>query len=97
MLALGLRNFFFTRVSQQHLVEAFVGDEARSDFVVVEPFFSLVAEVLSDIEIRMLGWLDDVGVDFEGKGSEIAIVDAPSAGNVFLDVFAEGAYDEVEL
>lgn len=97
MLALRFGNFFLTRVTKKHFVQSFVRNEARPDFVIVEPLLSLVAKVLGDIEIRMLGWLDNIGVNFKGKGSKIAIVDASSAGDVLFDVLAEGPDDEMEL
>lgn len=88
MLALGLRNFFLSRVAEQHLVKPFVGDETRPNFMIVKSLLSLIAEVFGDIEIRMLSWLDDIGINFESEGSKIAIVDASSTGDVLLNVLA---------
>lgn len=67
-------------------MKPFVGDETRPNFMIVKSLLSLIAEVFGDIEIRMLSWLDDIGINFESEGSKIAIVDASSAGDVLLNV-----------
>ena len=44
--------------------------------MVMHSFVSLVSEVFGYIEVGVLGGFDDVGVDLEGKSSEVAVVDA---------------------
>ena len=93
MLALGLCYLLLPRVPDEVVSQLFIGSEAGSNFVVMHAFFALVAEFLGDIEVRVLGWLDQVGVDFEGKRSEIAIVDATTSLDVLLDVLTQGLED----
>lgn len=97
MLTFWLSHFLLSWVAQQHFVETFVRDKAGTNFVVVQPLFALIREFFGDIEVGVLSRFDDVGVDFEGKGSEISIVDAPSSDDVFFDVLSKGANDEMEL
>jgi hypothetical protein len=65
--------------------------------VVVHAFVALVGEIFGDIEVGMLGGFDDLCVDFEGEGSQVLVIDAPAGEDVFLDVFAEGFDNEMEL
>ncbi len=45
----------------------------------------------------MLGRLNDISFDFEGKSSHISVVDSPASHDVFFDVLTFRANDEVEL
>ena len=45
----------------------------------------------------MLGGLDQIGVNLEGEGSKMAVIDAAAVKDLFFDVFSEGLDDEVEL
>lgn len=65
--------------------------------MVVHAFFSLIGEIFGDVEVGMLGRFDDVGVDFEGKSTEISVVDTTTSQDVFSDVLSERSDDEMEL
>lgn len=65
--------------------------------MVVESLLALDGEFLGDVEVGVLGRLDQVGVDLEGEGAEALVVDAPAGEDVLADVLAEGLDDEVEL
>ncbi len=75
----------------------FIRHKARSDFVVVHTFFSLIGKVFGYIEIGVLSWFDDICINLEGEGSEIAIVDSSSSDDVFFNVLTEWSDDQVEL
>jgi hypothetical protein len=97
VLTFGFSDFLFSVVSQQHVVQGFVGHETGTYLVVVHTLVALVGEIFGDVEVAVLGWFDDLSVDFEGEGSEMFVVDSSACEYVFFDVFAEGFDDEVEL
>jgi hypothetical protein len=97
VLALGLDDLFLSGVSQQHILESLVGDEAGPDGVVVHALFSLIGKILGDVEVGVLGGLDQIRVYFEGEGSEVAVVHSAPVHDLLPDVLAEGLDDEVEL
>ena len=97
MLTFGFSDFLFSVVSQQDVVQGFVGHETGTYLVVVHTLVALVGEIFGDVEVAVLGWFDDLSVDFEGEGSEVFVVDSSACEYVFFDVFAEGFDDEVEL
>ena len=87
MLTFGFCDFFFSGISDQLFDELFIRDEAWSDFMVMLPFFPLVAQLFSDIEIRELGWLNKICIDFKSEGSEASIINTPSCAHVLPNVF----------
>ena len=89
MLAFGFRNFLFSGVTQQGILEFWVRHEAWPNFVIMHSFLALSGEVFGDVEVGQLGWLDEIGVDFEGESAEVAEIDAFAGSHVFLDVLAE--------
>lgn len=97
MLTLGFRQFFLSRVSEEHSLQFGIGDKARSNFMVVHTFLSLVGEIFGDIEIRVLGRFNNISVNFEGKSSELFIVDSSTSQNIFSDVLAKSFDHQMEL
>jgi hypothetical protein len=65
--------------------------------MVMHSLLSLSREIFGDIEIGKLGWFDQIGVNFEGEGTEISIVDALAGHDVLFDVLAEAFDNEMEL
>jgi hypothetical protein len=44
--------------------------------MVMHALIALVGEIFGDIEVGVLGWFDDLCVDFEGEGSEMFVIDS---------------------
>jgi hypothetical protein len=97
VLALGLDDLLLAGVPQQHVLQLLVRREAGADGVVVHAFLALVRQLLRDVEVRVLGWLHQVGVHLEGEGPEVAVVHSPALHDLLPDVLAEGLDDQVEL
>lgn len=45
----------------------------------------------------MLGRLDQISVDFEGKCSKVTVIDSSSLNDLFSDVLAQSFDDKMEL
>jgi len=56
--------------------------------MIMHTLLSLVGEIFGDVEIGMLGWFDQIGLDFESEGSKGTIIDSSTSLNIFLDVFS---------
>jgi len=65
--------------------------------MVMHALFSLIRKIFGDIEVGVLGWFDYLGVNFEGKSSEISKVDPSACKYLFFDVLSECLYHKVEL
>lgn len=65
--------------------------------MVVHSFLPLVGEVLSDIEVGVLGRLHQISVHLKGKCTEVAVVHTAALQHLLPDVFPEGLDDEVKL
>ena len=72
-----------------YLLKLFIRHKAWSYLVIMLSFIPLIFQLLGDIEVRKLGWLDEVCVNFESEGTKAFIINAPSGLNIFLYVFAE--------
>ena len=97
VLTLGLDDLLLAGISQQHVLQSLIGGEAGADGVVVHPLLPLVGEVLSDIEVGVLGRLHQISVHLKRKSTEIAVIHSAALQDLLPDVFPEGLDDEVKL
>ena len=65
--------------------------------MIVHALFSLVREVLCDIEIGVLGRFNLISINFKSKGTECFVVNSFTRLKVFLDVVSQGSDDKMEL
>ena len=61
--------------------------------MVMHALLFLAVEVFGEVEIGVLGWFDQIGVDFEGKSSKRTVVNASSSEYVFLDILSQSLDD----
>ena len=65
--------------------------------MIVHPLFSLIRKIFRDVKVGMLGRLDQISVDFEGKCSKVTVIDSSSLNDLFSDVLAQSFDDKMEL
>lgn len=59
--------------------------------------FTLIRKIFGDVEVGVLGRFDQICVNFEGKGSEVSIVDSSTLNDLFPDILSQSFDDKMEL
>lgn len=59
--------------------------------------FSLIGKIFGNIEVGVLGWFDDLGLNLESKSFKVSVVDSSASKDVLFDVLPKGSNEKVEL